>query len=185
MTARGGFRLSVKTLSDSHRTAPYGFCGGFDCWVNHTRFNAQDGFPARATRLLSESSVRMEHIVRASTIFEVELVVVCSVSVFVVDVVKEEGVGDEGFCYKSVNTLSKAFSGSAQTNREITAAVGIGGKDLARLVIPYSPIVRYAVRGETDDVFPCCHKMSLLTYIGVSPPTTLISHTEPFVKHYF
>lgn len=103
MLSCGGFSPPIEALPDSHRTASNVFCGGFDCWVHRTRFDAQNSLSVNAMGFISESSVRVEHIVRASTIFEVGAEVVCLVSVLVVDFAQIEGIGDEGFCYKSVN----------------------------------------------------------------------------------
>ena len=186
MFTRGGFSPTIEALSDSHRASSDGFRGGFDCWVHRTRFNAENGASVGATRFLAESSVRVEHIVRASTIFEVEFVVVEFVSVLVVDVVEIEGIGDEGFCYKSVYAPCEVLTISAQTDRGIAVAIGMGSEDLVRLIILHSSIVRYAVLGELVDDFPNnYHNLTLLTIIRLSPLDILIPHLNPFVKHYF
>ena len=98
MITCGSFSPTIEALSDSHRTAIYGFCHLLNSRIYLTCFNAQNSLSVGATRFLSKSSVRVKHIVGTSAVFEVACVVVASVSVFVVDVVKVEGVGDKGFC---------------------------------------------------------------------------------------
>ena len=108
------------------------------------------------------------------------------VSVLVVDVVEIEGIGDKGFCYKSVNAFDEVLTISVQTHREVAVAIGMGSEEFVCTVVPYSSIIRYTVLGELIDDFPSVyHKMSLLTYISASPLAILISYSKTSVKHYF